>query len=699
MESQTTLSSGSSDIEALISPLDSEPDVQTPATPIEPVALTSFTAIGKYHDDPNSATVIGDDPDRPPYIFHPRRGSITDSIATSLLEFRDLALEQLKRDRFIIIGVFSLICLVVFQLVFLPRSSLDRDLRRLHGEKLTFDECSRIFLSFLDTQNSAFNDIESYTHGDHSIGGIGSYMEKVFAELGVKSTVQKFELNVKLPMAFEIKINGSRIDNVQVSPFSGEASRLHAQYTYANYGELEDYKSLLKRSINVTDMVVLIRITENTCIPDIIQLAQSQGVSGVIFYNDVRDDGKTSEENGVQPYPKGFARDPNVINGVSALLENGQTPKIPVLSVPFNEARELLNNIGEIEIDIQMETKTETLGNVIGTMPGIDQGEEIVIAVEMDTFNGQGGGSNGVASMVQLTRGFSELVKVGWKPMKTIRLVCWDGTALGAENGLDVYIKSELPTDILSVVHLNGVHGSQLEIEANPLLNEVLASTSNAVEKNDVLIKAFTSKFYGDEFQLQDGVPSFTIGYSNVKDKDPVRYWGNEDDDAEWVRMIDPELKLHNKLAQFVGKFVLNLSENELIGFRLHEYVNFIAKSVDKLKVHKEYSVLLYEISKKVKKCQQRAKEFDSVLQTVQANIYKDYPWYFLSEKMRIAKMVKTSNAVLLAVDKLFVRGKPRHLLFDETGIFSEHSKLTEKEFKAELKKLNSALDSVLQIV
>lgn len=719
-DSRSTLSVGSStDIQELLSPVVSEPhsnDIETAPTPldsaIDPILLSSLSQIKlpKYHDN-NTEGVVEEVAE--PFIFNPngpshRRASFTESVTNSLLELRDITWKEIKRDRFIIIGVFSIICLFVFQLVFLPRSSLDRDLRRLHGEHITFDECSRIFLSFLNSnvnETTIEYDMEQYLQSNRSIGQSNMFINERFQEMiGMKTEIQYFDIGVKSPKNVKVIFNGTfELNNVQVAPFSAGVKNLKAPLVYANYGEENDYNNLIAndKTIDLKNVIILVRLNENIVnVSTTIELAQNKGILGIIFYNDQRDDGKFTMGNGFKAYPNGFGRNPDSIIGISALLSNGSIPIIPVLSLDENEANIILESIGmDIELNIEMETNIETMGNVISTIPGIIYDEEIIISVEMDTFNGKGGGSNGITTLLQLIKGFNELTLLNWKPLKTIKFICWDGSTIGGKFSIDAYLKNEnnKKNEILTVIHLNGVKGSQLLINANPLLNEMLFDTSMKVEMNSTFTSSFNkSSFYGDEFQKEYGIPSFSIGYENDKNKDPVPYWGDDLDGISWVKLFDPKLESHNKLAQFVGKFVLDLSENELLGFRLEEYYELMDKFLRELgEVPKQYKELKDEIEGLIKEGMGKSRRFDLMLKKLDKDVTKDFPWYLMREKMRIAKKVKSVNSILKSIDKIFVSGKGGHLIFGTNSVFNEISKGKFEEFGIKLNELKYSLKSI----
>ncbi|GMG38764.1 unnamed protein product [Ambrosiozyma monospora] len=285
---------------------------------------------------------------------------------------------------------------------------------------------------------------------------------------------------------------------------------------------------------------------------------------------------------------------------------------------------------------------------------------------------------------MELARGFNELVKLGWKPLRTIKFISWDGSSYGQLGSTEFgeYYAGALSKNAIVYVNLDKIEGSLLKIEANPLFNNLIQNLMKEVmishgSSLSDLFKSQNGKLelisqgVGDYtvFQSHLGIPCLNVGFKNNNTKDYVAYDNSKYMDLGWLLKLDPKLKMHNLVSQFVGLFVLNLTEREILHIKTKDYVNQIHTSYNKLvkrvpdywldRVIDDQNLRL---GKKLNHMNDlfdnllnKTIKFDKKLDSLQNEILIDYPWFKLYKKLRTAIQVKVINIKVKALDRLFI--------------------------------------------
>lgn len=274
------------------------------------------------------------------------------------------------------------------------------------------------------------------------------------------------------------------IDRDEVPVFHGlsASGNVTGPVVYAGYGTFDDFDKLKAAGVSLEGSIALVRyggIFRGLKI----KFAQEAGAIGCIIYSDPGDDGEVTVKNGYKPYPEGPARqassvqrgsvqflslypgDPSTPNVPAYLnatrledLEN--MPSIPSLPISYQDALPLLQSlqgqgkkasdisdrwVGGLDIDYyvgpgnkqvrfinEVDTKVIPIQNVFAVIPGILRDEIVMIGNHRDAWVlGGADPSSGTASMNEIMRGFSALMKKGWKPLRTIVVASWDAEEYG----------------------------------------------------------------------------------------------------------------------------------------------------------------------------------------------------------------------------------------------------------------------------
>ena len=250
-----------------------------------------------------------------------------------------------------------------------------------------------------------------------------------------------------------------------------------APLVYVNYGLPPDYEALKKAGVNVKGKIVLARYG-NSFRGVKAKVAEENGAVGLIIYSDPADDGymqgdvypkgpwrpDSSAQRGSVQYLFEYPGDPLTpgrpsIPGVSRLKMEEATDltKIPVQPISYGDARRLLEplrgplrpngfqgglpfayHVGGTD-DVRVHLKTEMdyqvrkIWNVIARIEGEQEKDRwIVMGNHRDAWTfGAVDPNSGTTAMLEAAHGFSQLLKNGWKPRRTIILCSWDGEEYG----------------------------------------------------------------------------------------------------------------------------------------------------------------------------------------------------------------------------------------------------------------------------
>jgi N-acetylated-alpha-linked acidic dipeptidase len=250
-----------------------------------------------------------------------------------------------------------------------------------------------------------------------------------------------------------------------------------APLVYVNYGLPDDYAALKKLNVDVKGKIVIVRYGHSFRGVKA-KTAEENGAIGCIIYSDPADDGyvqgdvypkgpwrpETSAQRGSVQYLFIHPGDPltpgaPAIPGTPRLKQSEATnlTKLPVQPISYGDARKLLEPLrgpvrpagfqgglpfayhvgGTMDVQVHLKTdmdfKTMTIWDVVGRIDGDAEPDRwVVLGNHRDAWTfGAVDPNSGTASMLELARGFGDLLKQGWKPRRTIILCSWDGEEQG----------------------------------------------------------------------------------------------------------------------------------------------------------------------------------------------------------------------------------------------------------------------------
>lgn len=676
---------------------------------------------------------------------------------TSIRSTYETVKEHMDKKKFAYLVLASLFLYLGFVGAFAPRTSLARDLRRIHASRLTDAEVYRIYLDALYSDNHAEEHVRNYTSKIHRTGDAHAldYTVAELRKLGFEPKLEKYYPWVSSPVdtrvsllideqvAFEASLKEDCLTGDSSSCLPLENSAYHgysasgnvtSQYIFANYGRLEDYTFLLDNGVDIDGKVHIIRY--GGLLPGLkVKNAELFGASGVLMYSDPHDDGHVTSKNGFAKYPDGPARHDSCIERGSVGFINyfpgdpttpgyaskfpsterlspaGKVPTIPSVPVSAKEIApflKLLNGKG-VEIDhggdidgfeyfsgpsgtteqVQLYNKQKNsiieMTNVVVEISGIFSEYDILIGNHRDSWTAGGAGSpnSGSAILLEVARGMSELLKHGWKPLRPIKLISWDGGELAmlgsseyAENHAEILKRSAL-------AYLNvesAITGSQFSCKSNPLLNDVIRNAAKYTNlgngNDDSLYDEWkrSTNLTNDPldgiadyvpFQYHLGIPSASFEFKSNGESDAAVPYRSAYDTHTWMeKFVDKNYKRHNTLAVLIGMTSLMLCEREPTVFKVRPYFEEINQWF--IKWRRELSKTfpndsgLRDTANKVANSLQSILTHETVLfdtQNVELNdlCTKDYATYEFYKKIKIYLRLMRANNKLKQIDQMLL--------------------------------------------
>ncbi|CAH2352713.1 vacuolar protein sorting-associated protein 70 [[Candida] railenensis] len=592
----------------------------------------------------------------------------------------------------------GLVFIVIFNLSFLPRTSLSRDFRRWYNLHLTKADIKRDFLILTGISRSDKDGVSGEESLNFSLGNFTKlsaqspvnlcandnyelvrYVEsrfKQFPSFNTKTYNYDFtDLTNPLDASLKLMDDKSSVlydANLYEDKFKtpayysgGNSHSTQAQYLFVNEGKKEDYDYLIKNKFDPTGKIVILKKTWgksriNLSIRERALIAKSYGVSGLIMYKEPpRKNDKDSFDKKLE---HSIERDSLWEAGLSDDDSEVKDIDFPAIPVSYKNVLPILNTLNRptspnsfenwtyspnptssslfLKLETSFDDNSDSprkLTNIISTVKGILNDGEVVIGVSRDSFTSSNPLS-GHAIMLEIMNGFQKLMKMGWKPLRPIKFVSWDGThdgLLGSTHYFNDSNSFDKNLPVAAYIHIDGdaVTGSQFKVDGNPSLNHVLKDIAKYVSiprestyfkslaedkssyKEEELIDddfAYNTEstslyhywkkqdnnsinaYLGDSikhsdalnFQQHLGVPVVNLKFANDPKRDTSIYIPNSNYYSyDWVvqREIDNDMLLHGSLVRYVGLLTISLVEHEIIDHRIFPYVKTIQEFYHKV--------------------------------------------------------------------------------------------------------------------
>lgn len=423
-----------------------------------------------------------------------------------------------------------------------------------------------------------------------------------------------------------------------------------APLVYVNYGLPKDYEELEKIGVNVKGKIAIARYG-NSFRGVKAKVAEEHGAVGLVIYSDPADDGyaqgdvypkgpwrpDSSAQRGSVQYLFEYPGDPLTpgepsIAGVKRIPVDQATnlTRIPVQPISYGDAKKLIepltgplrpkgfqgalpfpyhvggNDDARVHLKTEMDYQTRPIWNVIARIDGNEERDRwVVLGNHRDAWTfGAVDPNSGSAAMLEVARGFGELLKQGWKPRRTIVLGSWDGEEYGLIGSTEWAEENAAELKQKAVAYLNmdaAVSGPNFGASSVPSLWKLIKAATRDVrdpggksvyeqwqerfkqsrseaeldddrnpgpQGNEARITALGSGSDYTPFLQHLGIPSLDMSFGG-----DYGVYHSAYDSFYWMSKFgDPTFVYHVTAAQLWGTIALRLAEAPLLPYDYSDY-------------------------------------------------------------------------------------------------------------------------------
>ncbi len=422
----------------------------------------------------------------------------------------------------------------------------------------------------------------------------------------------------------------------QVPPFNGYTGDgdVTADVVYVNYGLIEDYRTLDSLGISVRGKIALTRYGRSFRGIKARE-AERHGAVGLILYSDPQDDGYVRGDI----YPKGPMRPWNGIQRGSVLNAVGDPttpgypslpgarrvpedslpiPRIPVIPLSYRNARRFLERLtgpsvpqawqgglpfryhaGPGPVQARLNVKTErgasalhSIWDTFGMLRGARYPNEwVVVGGHRDAWSpGAADNISGTVTVLEAARAFSELVRQGIRPARTVIFAAWDAEEWGLVGSTEWVEEMEDSLRAHAVAYINEddvTSGPRFVGSGSPSLKPLIREATQVVpdpagegtvyavwlarNKGDTAALTLDNLGGGSDFAgfyHRLGIPSGGIGFDG-----PSGIYHSMYDSYHWMTTFgDPGYRSHQAAARLVSVIVARLANADVLPL---DYVAF----------------------------------------------------------------------------------------------------------------------------
>ncbi|RDW89046.1 hypothetical protein BP6252_01078 [Coleophoma cylindrospora] len=417
---------------------------------------------------------------------------------------------------------------------------------------------------------------------------------------------------------------------------------------YANYGSRKDFKRFYDSGIETKGAIALVRYGGTQSDRALkVKAAEEVGFAGCIIYSDPADLKNVKQDEvqrgavSLMSWVVGDVLTPGWASTKDAKRiskeNNPGLVNIPSIPISWGDAQHLLRAIqgygiiapeeggwiggipnvvywsGNMSspkvhlVNEQDEVEKQKIWNVMGKIEGIEQNEKsIIIGNHRDawTFGASDPGS-GTAVMLEVVHLFGDLVRRGWRPLRTIEFASWDGeeyNLIGSTEFVEDNIE-RLRKDAFVYMNVDvAVGGQDFMASGSPVFRKALLRVLDRTVDpiRNATLRALWDSRQGEleglgagsdyvAFQDIAGTSSLDFGFHGGKYEprgefalDGSNYaYHSVYDNFERMDMIgDPGFQYHKVLAQVWGLLILEFCDRLVLPFDMSAYASSMTKWV-----------------------------------------------------------------------------------------------------------------------
>lgn len=256
--------------------------------------------------------------------------------------------------------------------------------------------------------------------------------------------------------------------------------------------------------------------------------------------------------------------------------------------------------------------------DAIGIINGTSQDEVLVIGNHRDAWSigGAADPNSGSAVLVELSKAFGNLVKTGWKPLRTIVLASWDAEEYGLLGSTE-WVEEYAPWLVgAAVAYINldtAVSGPIPGLAATPDLHNIAIQTMKKIlypypSSNNNLTNTTTTTMYDiwsspslgggggsigvlgsgsdyTSFLHGNGISSIDLG-ADPGPSSPIYHYHSNYDSYHWMTTFgDPGFRYHKAIGQYITLLAYHLASDEVLPLDPANYGVEMTAYLDDLRV------------------------------------------------------------------------------------------------------------------
>ncbi|XP_063803909.1 putative N-acetylated-alpha-linked acidic dipeptidase isoform X2 [Pseudophryne corroboree] len=495
-------------------------------------------------------------------------------------------------------------------------------------------------------------------------------------------------------------------DPTVVNPFNAYSPSgvIVGDLVYVNYGTVEDFHYLTRNlSLNLTGTVAIARYGK-IFRGDKVKHGEIFGCAGMILYSDPADyvSGSldrvfpvdwwlpgTGAQRGTLLQTNGDPRTPFYPSTSSAFYldeRDIELPKIPVTPIGYNDAAKYLSKMSGMEAPIQWQgtlnityrvgpglaspfekskiklyvksyNVQRSIKNVFGFIEGqYEPDRYVVLGNHRDAWVfGAIDPSSGTATMMELSRAMSQLLKEGWRPRRSILFCSWGAEEYGLIGSTEGVEEMGKVLGSRTVAYLNVdlslAGNSTLRALATPILHKLLFAAAKKVENPnpdevragrktvyDTWVKNLPSSYdpniprvgdlgsgsdYSPFLQLL-GVSAADVRYTYDQKYSLSSYpmYHSVYETMDLVsRIMDQGFKYHQAVARLWGEMALRLADDVVLNFDCVQYAETLKRIV--MEAQRTYGPMLQEHRMSLDPVREAVEEFHQAAKSLQGRAEK----------------------------------------------------------------------------
>lgn len=248
-----------------------------------------------------------------------------------------------------------------------------------------------------------------------------------------------------------------------------------------------------------------------------------------------------------------------------------------------------------LNMHIEMEESQVIAYDVVGTIKGEIE-DVVVIGNHRDAWGaGAADPNSGSAILNELVRGFGLAVQLGWRPLRTLVFISWDGHEMGFWGSMP-WVQENLPwlcnRTVAYVEAPNAVSGRHYFTKASPLLGSLFREvTAQIPSPNQTIPGQSVLDLWGGSLGPQGGgdaamfvrqcITTGDFGFEQGE-HDPVFHWHSSFDTVAWMDQFgDPGFHYHMAAARIWALLTARLVDSPVLPFNVTEYAVTLRQYID----------------------------------------------------------------------------------------------------------------------